>query len=186
MNKRLERIPAESVLGGVAAGLADYFNIDKIIVRLLFVAGLFLGGSTLLIYIILWIVLPERVGTAYTVYGPSETVSSTEPYTSMTDPNQRREDERRGGYVGGAILILLGVIFLLREFGFRIDWDWVWPVGMIGLGIWLLVRNRPANRVDDSYTTTDYNSPSTTYTPPTPPTPTGSTPETPNNPQQPL
>ncbi len=63
--KRLTRDRKRRVLGGVAAGLAHYFNIDAIWVRLIFIAlfvNFFVGGLTgavLLAYIILWIVLPE-------------------------------------------------------------------------------------------------------------------------------
>ncbi len=45
-------------IGGVAAGLAAYFSIDPVLVRLIFVAVCLLGGSGLLIYIIFWLVTP--------------------------------------------------------------------------------------------------------------------------------
>jgi len=56
--RRMYRDPDSRVIGGVCSGLSAYFHIDPIILRLLFVI-LFLGfGTGLLIYIILWIVLP--------------------------------------------------------------------------------------------------------------------------------
>jgi len=59
--KRLMRSANDRVLAGVAAGLAEYFNIDPALVRILFVIiALISGGVTgILIYIVLWIIMPE-------------------------------------------------------------------------------------------------------------------------------
>ena len=57
--KRLARSMDDRMVAGVCAGLANYFNLDPSLVRLLFVLVFFLGGSALLIYLILWIVMPE-------------------------------------------------------------------------------------------------------------------------------
>jgi phage shock protein C len=58
--KRLYRNPDQATLGGVCSGIAHYFNIDPIIIRILFVLlGFFAGG--IVIYIILWIVLPPAL-----------------------------------------------------------------------------------------------------------------------------
>ncbi|HSK13875.1 MAG TPA: PspC domain-containing protein, partial [Phnomibacter sp.] len=58
--KRLYRDEQDKIIGGVASGLANYFKIDPAIIRVIFVALFFGGGSGLLIYIILWIILPSR------------------------------------------------------------------------------------------------------------------------------
>ncbi len=57
--KRLYRDPDHAMLAGVAAGLGAYFNIDPSIPRIIFVLLTLFGGSGILIYIILWLVLPE-------------------------------------------------------------------------------------------------------------------------------
>lgn len=62
MQKRLLRSKTDQQVAGVAAGLANYFNIDPTIVRLLFVLGTFMGGPGLIIYIALWMVMPEDKG----------------------------------------------------------------------------------------------------------------------------
>ncbi|KEO75135.1 PspC domain-containing protein [Anditalea andensis] len=56
--KKLYRNPDDRVIGGVGSGLAAYFNIEIIWVRILFLALLFAGGSGLVIYLILWIITP--------------------------------------------------------------------------------------------------------------------------------
>lgn len=63
--KRLYRDPEDRVLGGVCSGLGAYFDIDPVIIRILFVVAFFLPvGSSLLVYIILWIVVPKATSTA--------------------------------------------------------------------------------------------------------------------------
>jgi phage shock protein PspC (stress-responsive transcriptional regulator) len=57
---RLYRNEQDKIIGGVASGLANYFKIDPAIIRVIFVALFFGGGSGLLVYIILWIILPSR------------------------------------------------------------------------------------------------------------------------------
>lgn len=56
--KRLYRSRTESMIAGVCGGLAQYFGIDPTIMRLIFLLLFFLGGNGLLIYLILWIVVP--------------------------------------------------------------------------------------------------------------------------------
>jgi phage shock protein C len=57
--KRLYRSKKERILGGVCGGLAEYFEVDPTIVRLLMVLLLF-TGSGILFYIIAWIIMPEK------------------------------------------------------------------------------------------------------------------------------
>ncbi len=57
--KKMYRNPESKVLGGVAGGLAAYFGWDVVLVRILFVVLIFFGGLGLILYIILWISIPE-------------------------------------------------------------------------------------------------------------------------------
>ena len=56
--RRLYRSANDKILGGVASGLANYFGIDPAITRVLFVLFFFVGGGGILVYFVLWIVLP--------------------------------------------------------------------------------------------------------------------------------
>lgn len=59
-DKKLFRDPENKILGGVCSGLAAYFNIDDPIwVRLTFVVFTLTGGAGVLIYIIMWIIMPK-------------------------------------------------------------------------------------------------------------------------------
>jgi phage shock protein PspC (stress-responsive transcriptional regulator) len=57
--RRLYRIEDGAMLFGVCRGLAAYFGVDPVLVRLGFVGALFLGGSGVLVYLILWLVVPK-------------------------------------------------------------------------------------------------------------------------------
>ena len=57
--KRLYRSRKDRMIAGVCGGLAEYFNIDPVIVRVLAVVLLFGAGTGFLAYIVLWVVVPE-------------------------------------------------------------------------------------------------------------------------------
>lgn len=57
--KKLRRSTTDRVLGGVCAGIADYYELDPVLVRVAFVLLAFLGGPGILLYIILLLVIPE-------------------------------------------------------------------------------------------------------------------------------
>lgn len=64
IKRRLFRNPDEKAIGGVCSGLAAYFDIDTVWVRLAMFLLIFFGGVSLWVYIILWIVIPQAKTTA--------------------------------------------------------------------------------------------------------------------------
>lgn len=58
--KRLYRSGRDRILGGVCGGLGDYFNVDPVIIRLLWVLFSFIYGVGLLAYLIAWIIIPRN------------------------------------------------------------------------------------------------------------------------------
>lgn len=63
-SKKMYRDPDNRILGGVCSGLSAYFNVDPIVFRIIFILIAMGMGSGLIIYIILWIVIPEASTTA--------------------------------------------------------------------------------------------------------------------------
>jgi phage shock protein PspC (stress-responsive transcriptional regulator) len=61
---RMYRDPDHRVIGGVCSGMGAYWNIDPVIIRVIFVALVLAGGVGALVYLILYIVLPEARTTA--------------------------------------------------------------------------------------------------------------------------
>jgi phage shock protein PspC (stress-responsive transcriptional regulator) len=62
--RKLFRDPDNHLISGVCAGIANYFDIDPVWIRLAFALSFFFAGSGLLLYIILWIVIPKAVTRA--------------------------------------------------------------------------------------------------------------------------
>jgi phage shock protein C len=58
--KRLYRSGKDKILGGVCGGMAEYFNIDPTIVRILWILFSLAYGSGILAYIIAWIIIPRN------------------------------------------------------------------------------------------------------------------------------
>ncbi len=58
--KRLYREKKGGVIAGVCAGLGNYFNIDPVIIRLLWILFVFAWGTGLLAYLLCWIIIPRR------------------------------------------------------------------------------------------------------------------------------
>ncbi len=58
--KKLYRPRNDRMIAGVCAGLAEHFDMDPTIMRLIFVLFLLLGGAAIIAYLILWIIMPER------------------------------------------------------------------------------------------------------------------------------
>ncbi|HVX58799.1 MAG TPA: PspC domain-containing protein [Candidatus Saccharimonadales bacterium] len=82
-DKRLFRDPENAWVAGVAAGLAAFFGVDVLLIRLLFVIGTFAWGGSIIVYILLWLLVPEAksgsdrlqmVGKPVTVEGLKEVV----------------------------------------------------------------------------------------------------------------
>jgi phage shock protein C len=143
-NKRLYRSAKSKVFGGVAGGIAEYFDIDPIIIRLLFVIIAFAGGGGVIVYLILWIALPLEPLTMFNMnMGSGATPDPVNPDTEATPGfNPEASDsfkmpvktENRSGLIGGIILISLGLIFLANRFIPNINFGDLWPLLLVVLG----------------------------------------------------
>ena len=92
-SKRLFRDGDNKILGGVAYGIANYFNIDPAIIRIIFIVSLFLGGFGFITYILLWISIPEAktVEDKMRAKGYEVTLENIEKY--VKGAFNRKDDE---------------------------------------------------------------------------------------------
>lgn len=72
---RMYRDPDRRIIGGVCSGIGAYWNIEPLIVRVIFLALVLAGGLGLLIYLILYIVLPEAKTTSQKIEMKGEPVN---------------------------------------------------------------------------------------------------------------
>jgi phage shock protein C len=124
------------MVGGVAAGVAEWLNTDPALVRIAWALLVPLtAGAALLAYIVAWVVVPEAPSLpASTVAGEA----GTEAETPAADQPARRDDGRTAMLVGGG-LVVLGLWFLLREYLPDFNWGLVWPLLLVAAGAVILV-----------------------------------------------
>ena len=125
-NKRLERNPMNKVIGGVCSGLAEFFGLDIALVRIAFVIAFLFASFGFWLYIILWIVLPER---------------SQQPTTNSQQPiaNSQQSESKVKSIFAGAFVILIGLLFLVNNF-IPINWMWkLWPLILVAIGVVMIV-----------------------------------------------
>lgn len=149
MKTRLYRSRTDRMVGGVCGGLGKYLGIDSTFVRLLFVLLALANGVGVLIYLVLWLIVPRE--------GQAEAVSVEETIRTGAEEIAERArglgDEMREtapglhqqtGPIIGTALIVLGVVFLLENLNFPwlwwLDLDVLWPLLLILAGLALLLR----------------------------------------------
>ena len=57
--RKLYRSQTQRMIAGVCGGLAEYFNIDATLIRILFLLFAVCGGSGLVIYVVMWLIVPD-------------------------------------------------------------------------------------------------------------------------------
>ncbi|TRX56023.1 PspC domain-containing protein [Fulvivirga sp. M361] len=90
--KKMYRDPEKKVIAGVSSGMAAYFAVDAAVIRLIFVLTIFLGGTGLIIYVILWIILPEAKSITDKVKMKGEPVTLSNIETNVKK-NLKVEDQ---------------------------------------------------------------------------------------------
>lgn len=149
MNNKIYRSRTNIMIGGVCGGLGQYLGIDATIVRIFFILLAFGNGIGVLIYLLLWILLPpegQPRNSSMEDVVRTGAVEITNQARSMGDDLRRavRNPNPQAGLIAGAALILLGVYFLLQNL--HISWlRWLdlavfWPVLLIVGGVALLLR----------------------------------------------
>ncbi len=142
-NRRLYRDELNKMVGGVCKGIADYLDIDPTIVRVLFLVALIAKGSGVLLYIILWIVLPKKVDYTFKQPEVDYTVSPVQPDFEGASPFIKNEPVKRKSnfsLIAGMLFIILGAVLLLDEYNIfpDLDFEHLWPVTIVGVGLALI------------------------------------------------
>ncbi|QZT36108.1 PspC domain-containing protein [Halosquirtibacter xylanolyticus] len=109
-SKKLFRYPQRGIIGGVLAGISVYLNVNVAILRLLFILSCLFAGSGILIYILLWIIIPKaRTRINYMqMKGIPPTVENIQKYSQEIDEEMMF---RNSG--SGCLKWLFGIILFL-------------------------------------------------------------------------
>ena len=136
--QKLRRSRRDRVFFGVCGGIAEYFNVDPVLVRLLFVLVTLAGGAGVLAYIVLAIVMPDGESLPTGGAGGAEG-----PFVAEGVPHTSPVAGRNASMAGALILIGIGMLFLIQN----LDWfGWfrvrdLWPLILIGIGAALLAKH---------------------------------------------
>lgn len=136
MGKRLYRSRKYKMLGGVAGGMAEYFDIDPVIVRALFIIATFGWGISLLVYLILWIIVPAENYVLKTDEESDEIIG---------EPLEKNKKNGNMRMLFGAMLIIFGIFMLIGNLVPWISIDNFWPIGLILFGGYILYRTYQNN-----------------------------------------
>ncbi len=121
VKRRLFRNPDDKLLGGVCSGVAGYFDIDPVWVRLILAVSFFIFGSGFLLYIILWIIIPEAKTAAEKLQMKGEAVTVSNIQKNVKEEMEalkKRMDEmskggtKKAGTVIGRIFEAIGEVFV--------------------------------------------------------------------------
>ena len=147
MYKKLYRSNKDKMLGGVAGGLAEYFDMDPTLVRVIFIITLFLGGTGVIAYIILWILVPQE---PFVFPQTANSAPSSEPDAAAgtTEPvNAPPVRKRNGPALAGIILIVIGSLFLLDNMFPSFSFEHYWPLILVAIGAGLIFNSRNRERI---------------------------------------
>ena len=156
MKERLYRSKVHRIFGGVAGGLAEYLNLDPIVVRILFIIITVINGFGIFLYIILWIIIPEGESFYPPIDPAASSKSGSKDKTSSSDSSQQNETKDQpfdpveyynqkaqrksntGRMFAGIVLIAFGFIFLAERYFSYFNFEDFLPLILIAAGILLL------------------------------------------------
>ena len=172
-NKRLKRSRDNRIISGVAAGIAEYLDIDPVIVRIIFIFLIFCGGSGLLLYLVLLFIMPDNnvplserkakndsgnfvvddKGNVESGNDNFETAKDNSEYENVNADDaesvslNKRKNSVIVGTIIGLLLIGVGVIILFSKI-FSFCWtQYFFPVLLVLTGIILIVfSGKPKNK----------------------------------------
>jgi len=143
--QKLYRSRKERVVAGISGGLGEYFNVDPIIFRILFVVLTFVNGIGVFIYLVLWIAVPRE--------GEEIDIDALHIHTTIKEKMHDMEEHFKNGQNathkknGGRellalALIIIGILALISNlFSLHfISFAVAWPVIIIIIGLYLIFR----------------------------------------------
>lgn len=126
--KKLYRSKRNKVIGGVCGGLGEYLGIDPVLLRILFVAAIFLSGAGLILYVIAWLIMPAE---------PSENEKSEVIEVETAPEKDDKKDKTDPKLIFAGVLIIIGILLLLGN-AFPLLFSWAFSIKTI-LGVLLVI-----------------------------------------------
>lgn len=148
--KHLYKSRKNKMLAGVCGGIAEYFDVDPVLVRIIFIVFTIFGGFAVLAYIIGAIIIPNPPLEPGEVAAASSSSSTPPPQPAQpAQPTPSTPTHNNGALIFGVVLMVLGAYFLMRnipifhDFYWWIHWhihDYIAPAILIMIGTALLIK----------------------------------------------
>jgi phage shock protein PspC (stress-responsive transcriptional regulator) len=140
--RRLVRSKQNKVLAGVAGGLADYFNVDPLLIRIAFVLLSFAGGIGIVAYAAAWALIPK------------EDDSRSLAESAVDKINRNKDGKKDNTWLWIIILAIAGVLILTN----MNHWNWdgagiIWALILMGAGTWLYLQDLDSRKAATSVPT---------------------------------
>ncbi len=142
----LHRSSTNKVIAGVAGGLGGYFKIDPTIIRILFILLTVFSGSGILIYLVLWLIMPldnAKISLSNNdnlKQNANEMSAKARSFAhDLRFASPHREESR---FWWGLAIVIFGFLVLFHNFGlFEIfSMSKLWPLVLVGIGIMIINR----------------------------------------------
>jgi len=155
--RKLYRSSTDRIISGVCGGLAEHFEIDPTLVRVIFIVLALMSGVGVIIYLALALLVPSEGKEEKT---PKETIKegaeeigqkAKEVATEVGEGVKKVASRAKapGTFLLGLVLVLIGIWFLLQNLGlqwpFWMDFHVIWPVLLILLGLFIFVKRARGN-----------------------------------------
>jgi len=142
--KKIYRSRDDRIIFGVCGGIAKYFEVDVLIVRLIFLALVFGGGSGLIIYLICALLIPSEDKNNNNGFVNEE--KAEEFVEKIGEKIKDLSSETKKGdwrFLFGMLLVLAGFIFLIDNiFDLRNFWSNFWPIFLVLVGLIILFKRK--------------------------------------------
>jgi len=164
-SKKLYRSRKNRIIAGVLGGLAEYLQVDVVVVRIVYLLLMFFGNFTFftILYIIGWVIIPEQPKVSAALDGPSVegyVEDVYRQYAGSTAEESGAEQHVSGKVVFGAILLVVGAVILFKNLSsyaiitiprwmmpyFELARALALPVLLIVIGIVLLISHNQTQR----------------------------------------
>jgi len=136
--RKFYRSRSNRVMAGICSGLAHYFDIDPLLVRLVFVALALVNGLGFLIYLIMWIIVPDE--TSQGLSGEDIVQANLQDMSEQAKRIGRTlTTSTQGRTIVGAALVALGGLFLLQQIMPDFHMGLLWPIALIAVGVYIII-----------------------------------------------
>lgn len=140
----LYRSETNKVIAGIAGGLGEYFHLDPTIIRVIFILLTIFGGWGLLIYIILWILIPAKshLGEPSADHISQNVEELKTKAQELASDIRATSSDSKPRFWLGILLLVFGVFFLISSLNLVsfIDFAKIWPLLLIVFGIMILLK----------------------------------------------